>query len=86
MVKAMQAVIVVDAAKAFKNGVTTSVNTSEAFGKNGIITYLKKIFDVIGVNTDQITTMETVKEGLEAESAKEYREAIKKLIEIASKY
>ena len=86
MMQAMQTILIVDAARQLKKGVTTYVDSSKDFGKNGVISYLKKICSAVGINTDTITSVEAVKRGLEAESAKDFWDSVKTLIDIAKKY
>lgn len=85
MLQGMTALLMVDAAKNIKDALTIKIDPAAAFGKNGWITYLKYVFNKVGVNTDGISTIENLKKGLEAETAEEYREAIKNLIDIAAK-
>ncbi len=55
------------------------------FGKNNVISYVKKIYDRITCSNSNLSSFEIakkIKEGLE----EEYRETIKQLEEIAKKY
>lgn len=78
----MRAILTIDAAKALKNGLTEQIDMNNPFGKNGAITYLKNIFNELGINTDSITVIEQLKKSLEAESISTYLESIKTLINI----
>jgi hypothetical protein len=80
---AMETILLVDAAKILKEGVTLDLDVYDVFGKNGFVAYLTKIFAEIGIDTASLQTISQVEKAIESKSDEEYYENLRKLIEIA---